>query len=82
MHTPIAQQQPNHQCSINTVTESRAQERQSSAVLIQVMAENRMRFDCCLEQCLAKECAAVLSVLIKVFENRFQECQKLTHLFS
>ena len=45
-HTPIAQQQPDHQCTINAVsTESRARGGQCFAVQAQVMANNCMHFD-------------------------------------
>lgn len=44
-HTPIAQQQPNHQCVINTASaETRARGR-CSAVLAQVTEKNYMHFD-------------------------------------
>jgi len=75
-HTPIAQQQPNPQCTINAVlTETRAQGGDCCAALTQVMANNCMLFDTLSEHRAlnSKEYAAVLSFLTKEFDNRSTE---------
>jgi len=47
-------------------------------VLTQVMANNCMHFDTLAKHSAlnSKEYAAVLSVMIKGFENKFQDCKK------
>jgi len=50
-----------------------------SAVLTQMMASNVMDFGTLAERSLvnSKKYAAVLAIVIKEFENRFQDCKKI-----
>ena len=51
-------------------------------MLIQVMANRFMDFEVLFKHSPVKreKYAAVLSILIKEFENRFQDCQKIMNL--
>lgn len=78
-HAPIAQQHPKRQCTINAVlAETRAWGGQCCAVLTQAMANSCAHFDTVAKHSTlnSKEYTALLSVLIKEFDNRFQDCQK------
>jgi len=78
-HAPINQQQPNHRCTVNPVlAESRTWGEQCCAELTQEMANSCMHCDTLAKHTAlsSEKHAVVLSVLMKEFENRFQDSKK------
>jgi len=69
---------PQSGCRHTLITQQRLNTGQCCAVLTQVMANNCMYFDTLAKHIPinSKEYAVMLSLLIKEFENRFQDCKK------
>jgi len=72
-----------HQWAINTTLAETRPWGGFSAVPTQVMANNCTHFDTLVKHCSVsrEKYAAMLSVLIKEFENRFQDCRKKSSIF-
>lgn len=78
-HAPINQQQPNHRCAVNPMlAEIRTRGEQCCAELTQEMANSCMHCDTLAKHTAlsSEKHAVVLSVLMKEFENRFQDSKK------